>query len=94
MLVLVLLLLSSGTAYAAEPANQAEQTMGMNPITFALVFLGICIVIGIVAVLLPVAVYIARVAKTLLGIPVGEMVGVFPMFYSSLFVMAPVSSVS
>jgi len=48
MLALMLLLLDSGTAYAAEQVNQM---MGVNPITFALVFLGISIVIGVIAVL-------------------------------------------
>jgi hypothetical protein len=43
---ITLLLLSTGTAYAAE-----EQAMGMNPTVFFLVFLAICIAIGIVAVL-------------------------------------------
>lgn len=49
MLVLILLLLSGGTAYAAEPVNEAGQTMGMSPILFALILLFACIVIGIVA---------------------------------------------
>jgi uncharacterized membrane protein YfcA len=48
MLVLTLLLLSSGTAYAAEPVNQA-QTMGMSPLLFALILLLVCIMIGIIA---------------------------------------------
>jgi uncharacterized membrane protein YfcA len=51
LLALAFLLLSSGTALAAEEANQAGQAMGMSPITFAFIFLGICILIGIVAVL-------------------------------------------
>lgn len=48
-LILLLLLLCGGTAYAAEPLDQADQTMGMSPITFALVFMSIGLVIGIIA---------------------------------------------
>jgi uncharacterized membrane protein YfcA len=50
VLALVLLLISSHTAYAATGANQAaDQMMNMSPALFALVLLFICIVIGIVA---------------------------------------------
>lgn len=49
MLVAIFLLLGSGTAYAAEPAEQASQTMGMNPIVFAFVFLCVGLAIGIIA---------------------------------------------
>jgi uncharacterized membrane protein YfcA len=38
-----------GAVYAADGVNQA--TMGLNPVTFALLFLGICLGIGIIAVL-------------------------------------------
>jgi uncharacterized membrane protein YfcA len=51
LLVAALLLLWAGEAHAAEPLNEAEQTIGLSPITFALIFLGICTVIGIIAVL-------------------------------------------
>jgi len=44
-----------------------------------------------IAVLLPLAVYGARVVKSMIGIPPGEMVGLFPIFYSSLFLLAPLS---
>ncbi|MFC1906580.1 methyltransferase [Chloroflexota bacterium] len=43
------------------------------------------------AVFLPLAVYGARIVKSMLGIPPGEMVGLFPIFYSSLMLLAPVS---
>jgi uncharacterized membrane protein YfcA len=45
-MALLLLPLISGTACAAE-----YQTMGMDPVTFFVVFLVACIIIGIVAVL-------------------------------------------
>jgi uncharacterized membrane protein YfcA len=51
LLVLTLLLLSSGKAHAAEPLYQAEPATGLSPVTFALIFFGICTVIGIIAVL-------------------------------------------
>lgn len=51
ILVLLFLLVSGDVVYAAEPVNEVGQTMGMSPITFALLFLGICVVIGILAVL-------------------------------------------
>lgn len=51
ILPLILLMISSGTAYAAEPGGQPDQTMGMDPIVFAAVFLCIGLVIGIIAVL-------------------------------------------
>jgi uncharacterized membrane protein YfcA len=38
-----------GAVYAADGVNQA--TLGLNPVTFALLFLGICLGIGIIAVL-------------------------------------------
>ncbi|GAI16412.1 unnamed protein product, partial [marine sediment metagenome] len=44
-----------------------------------------------IAIFLPLAVYGARVVKTMLGIPPGEMVGLFPVFYSSLLLLAPLS---
>ncbi len=44
-----------------------------------------------IAVLLPIAVVGARVVKNMLGIPPGEMVGLFPIFYSSLLLLAPLS---
>lgn len=44
-----------------------------------------------VAVFLPLAVYGARVVKSMLGIPPGEMVGLFPVLYSSLLLLAPLS---
>jgi uncharacterized membrane protein YfcA len=49
VLVLVLMFLGSGTAYAAEPAGTAGSVMGLSPALFALVLLLICIAIGIVA---------------------------------------------
>jgi spermidine synthase len=45
----------------------------------------------VIAVFLPLAVYGARVIKSMLGVPAGEMVGLFPVFYSSLVLLAPVS---
>ncbi len=45
----------------------------------------------VIAVFLPLAVYGARVMKSLLGVPAGEMVGLWPVFYSSLVLLAPVS---
>jgi uncharacterized membrane protein YfcA len=48
-LVTVLLLLGSGTVYAATAPNQASQTLGISPLHFALILLIVCIVIGIVA---------------------------------------------
>jgi spermidine synthase len=44
-----------------------------------------------IAVLLPLVVYGARVVKNMLGIPPGEMVGLFPIFYASLLLLAPLS---
>jgi spermidine synthase len=44
-----------------------------------------------IAVFLPLAVYGARVVKGMLGIPPGEMIGLFPIFYSSLLLLAPLS---
>jgi len=44
-----------------------------------------------IAVLLPLAIFGARVVKSILGIPVGEMVGLFSVFYSSFLLLAPVS---
>ncbi len=44
-----------------------------------------------IAVLLPLAVYGARVVKSTLGIPPGEMVGLFPILYSSFLLLAPIS---
>lgn len=44
-----------------------------------------------VAVFLPLAVYGARVVKGMLGIPPGEMVGLFTVLYSSFLLLAPVS---
>ena len=44
-----------------------------------------------IAVLLPLAIYGARVVKSILGIPLGEMVGLFPIFYSSFLLLAPIS---
>jgi len=45
----------------------------------------------VIAVFLPLAVYGARVMKSMLGIPAGEMVGLWPVFYASLALLAPVS---
>jgi spermidine synthase len=45
----------------------------------------------VIAVFLPLVIYGARVAKGMLGIPTGEMVGLFPVFYSSLLLLAPLS---
>ena len=44
-----------------------------------------------IAVLLPLAVFGARVVKSMLGIPPEEMVGLFPAFYSSFLLLAPLS---
>ena len=44
-----------------------------------------------VAVFLPLAVYGARVVKSMLGVPPGEIVGLFPVLYSSFLLLAPVS---
>jgi len=44
-----------------------------------------------IAVFLPLAVCGARVVKGMLGIPPGEMVGLFTIFYSSLMLLAPLS---
>lgn len=44
-----------------------------------------------IAIFLPLAVYGARVVKSMLGIPPGEMMGLFPVFYSSLLLLAPLS---
>jgi len=44
-----------------------------------------------IAVFLPLAVYGAKVVKSVLGIPPGEMVGLFPLFYSSFLLLAPLS---
>jgi uncharacterized membrane protein YfcA len=51
LLVLALLLVSSGRVHAAETFSEAEQTAGLSPITFALIFLVVCTVIGVIAVL-------------------------------------------
>jgi uncharacterized membrane protein YfcA len=51
LLVMVLLLLCGSTACAAATADEAASSMGLSPLAFALLFLVICIVIGIVAVL-------------------------------------------
>jgi uncharacterized membrane protein YfcA len=48
ILCLLLLLMGGGAAYAADGTSQ---TLGLNPFTFALLFLGICLGIGIIAVL-------------------------------------------
>ena len=45
----------------------------------------------VIAVFLPLAVYGTRVVKGMLGIPPGEMVGLFPVIYSSLLLLAPLS---
>jgi len=45
----------------------------------------------IIAICLPLAIYGARVVKDIIGIAPGEMVGLFPLFYSSLLLLAPVS---
>jgi spermidine synthase len=45
----------------------------------------------LMAIFLPLVVYGARVAKGMLGIPPGEMAGLFPIFYSSLLLLAPLS---
>jgi uncharacterized membrane protein YfcA len=50
-LVLALLFFCAGTAYAADTSNQVESTINLSPVTFALIFLGICMVIGVIAVL-------------------------------------------
>lgn len=44
-----------------------------------------------IAVFLPLVVYGARVVKCMLGIPPGEMVGLFPVLYSSFLLLAPIS---
>jgi len=44
-----------------------------------------------IAVFLPLAIYGARVVKSMLGIPPGEMVGFLTVFYSSLLLLAPLS---
>jgi uncharacterized membrane protein YfcA len=51
ILALVLLLLFTGKVYAADQTDEVEAALGLSPITFALLFLGICMGIGIVAVL-------------------------------------------
>jgi len=51
ILVMMLFSFSTGIAYAAEQAGSEPATMGMSPIVFFFVFLGISIVIGIIAVL-------------------------------------------
>lgn len=44
-----------------------------------------------IAVILPLAVYGARVVKSMLGIPPEEMVGLLPVLYSSFLLLAPLS---
>jgi uncharacterized membrane protein YfcA len=50
-LALALLLLCAGEVHAAEPLHVAEETIGLSPIVFALIFLVVCMVIGVIAVL-------------------------------------------
>ncbi|MCS7203818.1 MAG: hypothetical protein NZ809_05165 [Thermodesulfovibrio sp.] len=40
---------------------------------------------------LPVAIYLTRVLKVILGVSIGESLGFFTMFYSSFFILLPVS---
>ena len=47
-LIFLILIFSAVTAYAAEVA---QQTTGINPVLFFFIFLIVCIVIGIFAVL-------------------------------------------
>jgi uncharacterized membrane protein YfcA len=51
VLVLVLVFFNGGTAMAAEDANQVETMIGLSPVAFALIFFGMCMVIGVIAVL-------------------------------------------
>ena len=51
LLTVTLLLLNTGVAQAAEQVGQEDTTMGLSPIAFFFIFLSICIVVGIVAVL-------------------------------------------
>ncbi|RKY69052.1 MAG: spermine synthase, partial [Candidatus Latescibacterota bacterium] len=51
-------------------------------------FIGLQIFISLY---LPVAVYITRVIKNLLGITVGEGIGLLPIFYSSFLILAPLA---
>ncbi|MFC1994869.1 spermine synthase [Chloroflexota bacterium] len=44
-----------------------------------------------IAIFLPIAVYGGTIVKGTIGIPPGEMVGLFPIFYSSLLLLAPLS---
>ncbi len=40
---------------------------------------------------LPLSIYFARIVKSMLGVPFGEAMGLSSIFYSSLFIMLPVS---
>ncbi len=75
-----LILEAAGSFFLGRIANKPERSVDAY---VALQFA--------IAIFLPLAVYGARVAKTMLGIPVGEMVGLFPVFYSSLLLLAPLS---
>src|SRR4030042_6851723 len=48
VLAIMIFVFSSGIGYAAETA---DQTMGLSPVAFFFVFVAICTLIGIVAVL-------------------------------------------
>jgi len=51
LVAIILLLLNTGVAQAAEEGGIEDSTMGLSPIAFFFILLAICIVIGIVAVL-------------------------------------------
>ena len=56
-----------------------------KPISF---FVGLQI---LSSVFLPISVYLARIIKNILGLPLGEGIGILPIFYSSLFILAPLA---
>ena len=74
-----LILEAIGSFFLGRIGNQPERSIG------AYVVLQF-----VIAILLPLAVYGARVMKSMLGIPIGEVVGLFPIFYSSFFLLAPI----
>ena len=51
-------------------------------------FAGVTIIFSL---LFPVAIYFVRILKNILGVSIGESIGLFPMFYSSFLIILPVS---
>ncbi|MBI4974623.1 MAG: hypothetical protein HZC19_02285 [Candidatus Omnitrophica bacterium] len=69
-----------GSTLASRPSLKIKR----NSLTYALLQAGI-------SVYLPLGIFLIRIIKNMLGLTVGEGVGVLPVIFSSLFILAPLS---